>query len=213
MRHLIDTYQSVYTIKRFAFADDLKQELYDALSNQYNPYWDVAPFNFLLLPHTPEAYGGLVTSDIPLGDKIAWVNEHRTELRPVLQHYGTEYRRAQSPFYWVKCLSDRISAEDPQIALVSDVRFKSEFFYIKSVGGYVTRITRYGYTDPNCDPNHVSETELDKVPFDFEINVLDGEVDQLRKDAVTVFELVKQLVDPITEEDVYAAGADEETTL
>jgi hypothetical protein len=135
-------------------------------------------------------------------EKCAWIDANRTpEVLQHLQFYGTEYRRKQSPHYWVNRMSQRLKEDAPQIALISDMRFKNEFMWTKSVGGYTVKVTRYGYVlDDGRDPKHISEVDLDSAPFDFEISVLDGEVDQLKRDAVTVFELIESLVNPIPQE-------------
>lgn len=203
-QHLVDTYGHKYSCKQYSFAEALKCEVYDVLADPFNKYWQNAQANYLALPHPPECFEGghlLVQGKLYVGEdnvrKVAWVDSNRAELRSLLQHYGTDYRRGQSPFYWVQVVAKRIKDEAPQIALITDLRFKSEFHYVGSVGGYTVRLRRYGYTDPNCDPNHVSETELDNTTFDFEINVLDGELEQLRRDSVTVFELIETMVSPV----------------
>lgn len=202
--HLIETYKDKYNMKRYAFANELKVELYDALVDGQHAYWRTNK-DWLGLPKPSEAYEhhlvGQAASTKSVAEKVAWIEANRTpEILHHLQQYGTAFRRAQSPFYWVAKLAQRIAAEKPQVALIADMRFKSELLWVKSLGGITVKVIRYGYTDPNRDPNHQSEVELDGTKFDFEIQVLDGEVDQLKKDAVTVMEIIEKAMNPVSKE-------------
>lgn len=186
---IVEAYKGKYDIRRYAFGDQLKTELYDRLQSPLDPIWGIAPVNYLKLPH-PSA-GEAVKEE-----KLRWIEEYRAELVRLMQWYGTEYVRVRDPFYWVKALRKQILSDKPQIAVISDLRFMNEFLWIKSVKGYTVKVTRHGYIDPIRDPNHISETQLDGVLFDFEINCLDGEVEQLRKDAITVMEMILQHYQP-----------------
>lgn len=131
--------------------------------------------------------------------------------RKLLQWWGTEYRRAQHPAYWVKKLFKTIDAEKPQVALVTDVRFFNELFALKEKRpdrvGYCIRIDREGFDDSATNSGHVSEQELDAAlvgdprGYDFGITVRDGDLDELLKNAVYLFDLICESLRPPSAED------------
>lgn len=193
VKHLIETYKDKYDIRRYAFADILKEELYDALCDSYHPYWefieDIYPGSYNTLPKpNNHANESLI--------KLEWVEANRVALLPHLQRYGTEFRRHGDPFYWVRFLAKRIESDKPQIALISDLRFRSEYLWVKANHGFTIRCTRLGFIDPTRDSKHASETELDNAIFDWAIEVEDGDVAGLCSDAVTVFESIVEVVTP-----------------
>lgn len=169
---------------------------------------------------------------------VVFVNNHKQyhweNISPdtsFLQWYGTNFRRAKNPNYWVnvtfgkiykdylECLAQRSNPEciellnqlcvdihngtscrklmldDPSWKIcITDCRFINEFKSIKDNGGQVWRLQRmdhndikvmcslpmggstigtiteyYPYIDPERDPNHPSEIELDGIPHDFTI--------------------------------------------
>lgn len=192
---LLERYGSEYTLKRYSFAEALKVEVYDALSNPFDPYWDFAATRltpgYMSLPHP--TYNG--TGEGVLKMKLDWIEEHRAEIVKTLQYYGTEYRRAQNPFYWVNKLRFQIAKDKPQFALISDMRFRNEMAFVKAVGGYSVAVFRHLqdgslWTDPNRDPKHESECQLDGAAFDFTVKCLDGELDELKKDAYYIFDMI-----------------------
>lgn len=195
--HLIETYKDRFDIRRYAFADFLKIEFYDMLLEPSHHYWGsvgrAASVSYLALPHPVDTLYGAATrfKQDDGASKLKWIAEHRNELGNHLQLYGTEYVRRQDPFYWVRKLRDKLNEDQPQVALLADMRFLNELYFVKSQGGYVVKISREGYelTDGR-DSSHESETQLDGYKYDFEINVLSGEVEQLKKDAECVFELI-----------------------
>jgi hypothetical protein len=208
-KHLIETYGDRYDIRKYGFADQLKTEVYDALENWRDKIWNVAPFNYLVLPHpitTVDRFNPQVA------DKVAWIDANKTnpDLVRLLVWWGTEFRRAQDNFYWVKALRARIEREQPQIALISDLRFKNEFYYIAAYGGYTVKVTRTGFQlNDGRSTTHQSEVDLDGIKFHFEIDVLDGEVEQLKKDACCVFEMIVAAQNPIKEDDTDAVEQEE----
>lgn len=192
VKHLIETYKDKYDIRRYAFADALKIELYNALVNPLDPYWETTD-DYFLLPHPTTIDPRLVSNE----EKLAWVESNRTPL--LLKHmqlYGTEYRRARDPFYWVRALAKQIRADKPMFALIADTRFQNEFLFAKANKGFTIKCVRLGFIDSNRDPSHKSETDLENALFDWTIEVGDGEVDELRNDAVTVFENIIERVTP-----------------
>lgn len=108
--------------------------------------------------------------------------------RHLLQWWGAEFRRAMDPDYWVKKLDARLMADQPAVALITDVRFPNELDYIHAHNGVAIRVERVGFKDPDINPNHISETALDGYRFDADIISPDGTVDQLRRAACLVFD-------------------------
>jgi hypothetical protein len=113
----------------------------------------------------------------------------------LLQWWGTEFRRAENPNYWVEKVTDTIKEFErinPRIVvLVPDTRFFNEAQAIKSMGGYtlnVSRLTDGGqfYLDPSRDAYHLSETELEGYNWDFKISSKSKELTE--KLAIAVFE-------------------------
>jgi len=117
--------------------------------------------------------------------------------RTLLQYYGTEFRRKQDPFYWVKQLANKLEQEKPKIALVSDLRFRSEMYFVEHFcKGSTVKVVRHGFVDLVNNTQHPSEIDLDGVDFDYVITCGDGEVEQLQKDACTIFGMVLEKHNP-----------------
>lgn len=188
VKHLIETYNNKYDMRRYAFGDALKEELYDVLLDPLHKYWEMTG-EYFTLPHPAVRFA-------TRQEKLAWIEENRSVLVPHMQLYGTEFTRARDPFYWVRALDKRLKKEEPQFALISDVRFRNEFLYAKAHKGFTVKCVRLGFTDPSRDANHASETELDNAMFDWTIEVQDGAVEELCQDAVTVFESILERVTP-----------------
>ncbi len=191
VKHLIETYKDQYDIRRYAFADALKIELYNALANPLDPYWETTD-DYFLLPHPPVIDARLISNE----DKLKWIEDNRAGVVKHLQLYGTEYRRVRDPFYWVRALAKQLRADKPMFALISDMRFQNEFLFVKANKGFTVKCVRLGFVDPLRNPNHKSETDLENALFDWTIEVPDGAVDELRSDAVTVFENIIERVTP-----------------
>jgi len=95
-----------------------------------------------------------------------WEKPYSEEVRWILQHYGTEYRRDQNPDYWVNLTEKRLEdfSYDPAAVVVfTDVRFANEADMIRRNGGMVAEVVvrdealrkaRLGGTLP---PAHASE--------------------------------------------------------
>jgi hypothetical protein len=84
--------------------------------------------------------------------------------RDVMQFVGTELFRKMYGNVWVDATVRQIEADQPAIALVSDVRFPNEVCGLQAAGGIVVRLTR---NDDNPD-THESETALNKDIFDWD---------------------------------------------
>lgn len=119
----------------------------------------------------------------------------------ILQWYGTDIARKENPNHWVDAVAERIKSEDPEIAIITDVRFPNEAEYVKENGGYTVEVRRlvkdedklYQYIDPSRDPKHPSETALDDYNYDFIISVRDGDLDSLKAKALGVLTRIMQI--------------------
>lgn len=89
-----------------------------------------------------------------------WVHFEEPKPRSLLQWWGTDYRRAKDPLYWVKRLRQKLEDHAPDVALITDVRFPNEADFIHSIGGVVVKVTKIGAPDVNVH-EHPSEAELD----------------------------------------------------
>ena len=114
----------------------------------------------------------------------------------ILQWYGTEVARKRNPEIWVTTLAERIKKENPDVAIVADVRYPNEAEYIKQNGGHLIKVIRRMkdgslYQDPTRDPNHLSEIALDNYEgWDFEIDVKDGDLRDLKRKATGVWNII-----------------------
>jgi hypothetical protein len=167
---IAEAYKDRFDIKVYGFADFLKQEV-DLIGPAKIAFTAGIP-----LDTNPDMSDPFCRTE--------WGKQPR-----VLQWYGAE-KRKQDTFHWVKKLRARIEADQPQVAIVKDVRHFNELFFVKAFGGWTVKVTRQGFVDLSRDPNHPSEIELDGAPFDIEITVQDGQLEQLKKDALVVFELI-----------------------
>ena len=128
-------------VRQYGFADALKKEVRVAcarLGGQYN-----------LIEQFKEA--GLLPE---------WVHFEEPKPRSLLQWWGTDYRRAKDPDYWVKALRKTLDAHNPELALITDVRFPNEADAIHAWGGYVVKCTRLGKPDVEVH-EHASEAAMD----------------------------------------------------
>lgn len=185
--------------RRYGFADALKFEVFDALCNpkdEFWPWWYVnMPTDQAIepLPDPAQTFGikavpFLGHSVCSNEDKLLWIEENKLALRLILQQYGTEYRRAQNPLYWITALSKRIHEDKPAIAVIADMRFKNEFWWIKESGGKTINVVRIGMEIVRAP--HSSETDLGGAPYDYELSVVDGRVDLVRSGAIGLVEKI-----------------------
>ncbi len=104
-----------------------------------------------------------------------WVKPTSPEVRFILQQYGTEYRRAQDPDYWVKrgMAEAKTYTDDGWGVVFDDVRFPNEADAIGLEGGLIVRV----HTPSNVRtarlgtavPDHASEAAMDGYLADISI--------------------------------------------
>lgn len=128
-------------------------------------------------------------------DPFAPKDEHNPfgKQRALQQYWGTEYRRAQNPNYWVDKVAEQIAVKKPDIVLIDDVRFASEAEWVKSMGGYTVHVDRPDkHSLLGSAATHISEHALAGYKFDYKI-VNDGSLKQLHYKANQVFHAVTQM--------------------
>jgi hypothetical protein len=121
----------------------------------------------------------------------------------MLQFWGTDFRRAQNKNYWVNKTSNRIKeiqSNNPEaIILIPDTRFRNEYEKLKDFGGIFIKVYRMidtdtghyiQYLDPERDPQHQSEIELDPVLSDHVITSPDGNIPELYRRAKLTFDII-----------------------
>jgi hypothetical protein len=137
--------------------------------------------------------------------------------RTLLQWWGTEFRRKQDPFYWVKKLRDQVRAERPRVALIDDLRFFNEVAWVKQdKDNRIIRLDRVGFQESalitSTESTHASEQELDALPakdWHYTVEVTDGDLQGLTEAAVYIFD---QIVDELTAKPEIAEFPEKELT-
>jgi hypothetical protein len=187
-----------YDVRRYAFADVLKKEVNDAAvaaGGMLELFKQGGTFEVGKDDFTPFPSWVQYDPDADMTDPLCPLGKQRT----LLQWWGTEYRRNQDPNYWIKKLNDVLLVEKPRIALVSDMRFPNEVSWVKQdpSSGFVVRVDRLGYKSNT--PPHESEKALDFMAdedWHYIIQVNDGDIDELKRDAVVVFDLIVEFLTP-----------------
>lgn len=188
-----------YDIRSYALADKLKQEVNEAAIQYGSMYGLITEMKRQgKLPDWVK-----YDPDPDMTDPLCPMGKQRT----LLQWWGSEFRRAQNPFYWIKGLFRTFDAEKPQVALVTDMRFFNEMYAFKSPRpdriGFCVRLDRIGFKDTANGTNseHHSENELDEAKvdgrqYDYAIEVADGNLEELEKDAVILFDMIVDSLTP-----------------
>jgi len=119
-----------------------------------------------------------ITIDMLSGDKT-------NEVRTLLREEGQGKKHVYGDDIWIrytKAMGDLYMARGIDHIIITDLRFKNEYEFIKSMNGIVIRIDapkrnerRLKKESSNIEQynalaNHISETELDNMEFDYTIN-------------------------------------------
>lgn len=120
-----------------------------------------------------------------------WVLPEMGKQRTLLQWWGTDYRRAQDENYWVSRLQETLEREQPEIALITDVRFPNEAEAIHKLGGKLVKVERTNKPDVFV-PSHPSEEALDGFTgWDYSIKA--GSIKDCHKQAADIYrQIVEQ---------------------
>ncbi|NBO99214.1 MAG: hypothetical protein EBU90_03680 [Proteobacteria bacterium] len=137
-------------IKVYHFADTLK----DIAINLFG----LNPQNIYGTDKQKNAKTHLSWEEMPTKEDKKGLMSHRD----FLEYFGTKIVRHIHPDAWVKATINKIVAEDPQIAIIPDVRFPNEVTAILDNNGAVIRLKRDLFHDPiSC------ESSLDENIFDW----------------------------------------------
>lgn len=152
---IINRLGAVYNIKQYAFADELRDEVAASVFDRWVQDYPGRDFSPTLAMQNLCEWAR-VSYDTTLKPEPGYPY---TKQRSLYQWWGTEYRRAADPDYWVKRLDARIAREAPAFAIISDLRFANEFDFCD----YRVRMDRPGF-EINDGAHHISEHVLDALP-------------------------------------------------
>lgn len=170
-----------YDILRISFADRLREEIHERLAK-------IMRYRKLGVQDAMKAlcdWAGVEYDPNPVVDKL---NPYGKQ-RKLQQWYGTEYRRAQDPDYWLNIVRDQARVVRPQIVLIDDMRYENEHGWVYEEGVTV-KTARIGVAPINGIAGHRSENAIAHLPFHYYITANDGQVDWLRVQALNLFDFV-----------------------
>lgn len=172
-----------YGFEKFAFSDALYREVVAAFGLESEDIlrdrtMKEEPTELLALKNCrDEDYvkvgRGLISGENP--DTFFDLDTISLSPRFVLQTWGTEYRRAIDPDYWVKKTEEWLNAvprlfaypeQVPQFYVNTTVRFPNERQWVHDTGGNVWHVMRRSAPAVNL---HVSETPLEIWPGEREL--------------------------------------------
>lgn len=171
--------------RRLAFADPLKAEVFDLLHGIESVPGDLQKFaNFChehlidleALPRT------VCAGSFTRQQKLDWVEANKAALRTILQRWGTEGRRAESPRYWIDQLDKDLRELDTPLVVVTDVRFADEALYVRAgCAGILVRVIRLDLPDEK--DTHASEALADTIGADVAVSNPGGTIAEFQKAA------------------------------
>lgn len=139
-----------------AYADPLKVEVFDYLWSDPQP--SIKEVEHIMITGLNRPMEMLWYGD---EEKVRWINNRKDELRPLLQAWGTEYRRGQRQDYWVQKMREFIADfnfGEKDLCIITDVRFPDEAALVQELGGRLIRINRnvYSLVDPHPSEQHLT---------------------------------------------------------
>jgi hypothetical protein len=103
------------------------------------------------------------------GVTVEEIDADKAAFRPILQWWGTDFRRQRyGEDYWVSQVRRALAQwPDPRaVACLTDVRFPNEAALVRELGGVLVRLVRPQSETP--DP-HPSETAMEHCPVDLTV--------------------------------------------
>lgn len=113
----------------------------------------------------------------------------------VLVSEGSRMRNEVDPQYWTTLIMQEIAKSDVDVAVIPNLRFPQEAQATRDAHGYVWRINRLNrdgspFVSLTRDPNHETETALDRWPADFYLYNMTGHGALLEEQVITLYEYV-----------------------
>lgn len=102
--------------------------------------------------------------------------------RRVLQWWGTEYRRKDDTFYWVRKLSQELAERKPKYVVISDIREIHEATFVKRSEGHLLKVIRPGLAE-DATSSHSSEKNIEHISVDGKI-FNSSTLEHLRNDVI-----------------------------
>ena len=137
--------------KRYALADSLK-----AAALALDPLVATAPAN------------AVQRLSLLVGNRGWEEAKAYPDVRQLLQRLGTEVGRTYfGETAWIDVLDRQIEREQPELVVITDVRFPNEVEWLRANGGVLIRIERPGVGPAN---GHASEQSLDEYEVDYVID-------------------------------------------
>lgn len=171
-------------------ADEIKSRLSDWKGNTFIAFADpIKEIVKIMFPNLPKKY--LFGSSEFRSKQIpgAFKNGEPLTIRMALTDIGTDFKNYNYNL-WLDVFNKRLAKSfKKSLVIVTDVRFKNEFDYLKQLGFYQIRI----YRDEVVKSSHISETNQDTIKdseFDYVINN-SGTLEDLK---AQVTKIVDQLV-------------------
>lgn len=159
---------SRYGTKTVTFSNPLKEELFAWLQSYRiaSMHSKAARDNFVM--KYQEVFNkGPCLGEIPLpplgnyNDPIGWINKNKDEVRPLLQWWGTDFKRAQDNQYWIRMLKatmDAYAEEQGHNNFTNDdCRFVNEAAFFVENGFTIVAINPL--TAEEAKGLHASETD------------------------------------------------------
>ena len=148
-------------IQLYALANSLKQMAVDILG--------LKPQQVFGTDKQKNSLTNILWEDMP-GKEAQSHKPGKMTAREVLQYVGTDFFRKFYPNVWLDSCLRKIEQESPEIALISDVRFKNEIKGIQKKKGFILGLKRDPYKKGD---KHASEVEIEKC-FDLCNAVVDN---------------------------------------
>lgn len=117
------------------------------------------------------------------GVTVKFIDDNKAEFRPILQWWGTDFRRRyKGQDYWVRQAFEKIltSPLSVRMVVIPDVRFRSEADYLRQAGAILVRIKRQ---ETEVEDNHSSEVDLDNYEYFTEVIFNNGTLINLAVEA------------------------------
>lgn len=189
-------------IKLYGFATKLKQMCVDILGLKEEWVFGTDEQKNTLTHITWE---NIATPSITINGLPSTPTSHSyMTAREVLQYVGTDMFRGLDPNIWVNACIKQIEKENPEVALISDVRFENEVIAIQEKGGFVIGLKRNPYKQTD---QHASETNIDKC-FELCDTVIDNAHLSISQQNEQIYLAIQHLknITKITRNRIYGSG-------